>query len=515
MVRFLLLVLAALISISTVSSQELGRTDRAWREYLYQTVRLGLPLFKTPLTMAPYWPVLDRFIQDARVLEPSADTDLLTAWVELQEGDSNRALALLKAGWPKPDLTKWPARFWGEALFAVWPPGDKEWTDAWLAWQDKAYSPAALVRGLEVFEKTDVSAVEPLLRQAVQLYPDDRRFLPLIARHPSVVNDAKGLVARDLAAGGWSIPALRALLDRSPQTRAFLIDAGYDAPKLDAATAGDYGVWLGTDAEQPSDGTWRWDADQDGRSENWLTFEGGQLTAWSRRAAGGVWTLAFRDGKPDTLTESRDGSSWTLRYESYPYALTLEYRWAGNVMLYRFPPLAQAVPLWPAERFTAPLSRLPSVLAELWIPLNPQALARAASTVEEWHGNFRAAELFLYRGEVWMEIEDSDGDGVDDTWSYYRAGKLASVYRDLEGRGTATLREVYDKGLLTQVLAKGKGNHTDFALFPQEGIQLWDPHAQGRPLDRVFVWQGDRLDALVFSGQSLPWATMPAWEPRP
>ncbi len=114
-----------------------------------------------------------------------------------------------------------------------------------------------------------------------------------------------------------------------------------------------------------------------------------------------------------------------------------------------------------------------------------------------------------------MEIEDSDRDGVDDTWSYYRAGKLASVYHDPEGQGTATVRELYDKGRLTQVQSKGTGNRADFVLFPQDGVQLWDPHAEGRPLDRVFVWQGARLDALVFSGQTLPWATMPVWEGRP
>jgi hypothetical protein len=294
-----------------------------------------------------------------------------------------------------------------------------------------------------------------------------------------------------------------------------LIDAGYDSSRLDAALQGDYGVWLTTDQQNPADGSWRWDADQDGTSENWLTFEHGQLTAWSRFVGGDLWTLAFRDGKPETLTESRRGSSWTLRYEAYPWAQTIEYRWAGNTMVYKFPPLAQSIPLWPAERFTAPLSRLPSVLATLWIPVDAQALARAAAAVEEWHGNLRASELFLFHGEVWMQIEDSDGDGIDDTWSYYRGGKLVSVYRDPEGLGTATLREVYDKGILTQVQSKGAGNRTDFVLFPQDGVQLWDPHSEGRPLDRVFVWQGDRLDALVFSGQTLPWATMPVWEPRP
>jgi len=483
---------------------------------------MGLPLLSKPSETCPYWPVLDRYIEEAASLEPSADVRLLSAWVKLQQGASEEALALLKSEWPKPALNRWRPTAWGQALFAAWPAGSKEWTDAWLAWPDKAYSPAVLVRGLEALEKSDASAVDPLLKQAVGLYPADRRFLALVARHPQTVHDAQGLIARDLNAlapdsdtRGWSYSALRRLLDRSPQTRQLLLEAGYGQSRLDAALAGDYGVWLLTQQDAPSDGSWRWDADQDGQSEDWLNVEGGQLSSWSRLAGGSVWTLTFRQGKPDTLTESRQGSSWTLRYEAYPWALTLEYRWAGKALIYRFPPLAQAVPLWPAERFSAPLSRLPSVLASLWIPINPQALAQAAATVEEWHGNLRASELFLYHGEVWMQKEDTDGNGEDDTWSYFTAGKLASVYRDTEGQGTATLREVYDKGRLTQVQAKGTGGRTDFVLFPQDGVQLWDPHSQGRPLDRLFVWQGERLNALVFSGQSLPWATMPVWEPRP
>lgn len=509
------LILAALVFVSSGAAQDLGRTDRAWREYLYQTVRRGVPVLSAPTLTAPYWPRLNQFVEEARVLEPSADVELLSAWIKLQEGAPADAAVALRAGWPRPVLSRWSARAWGEALFTAWPPGSREWTDAWLAWQDKVYSPRALIRGIQVFERADPSAVEPLLKQAALLYPEDRRFLPLVARHPAAVTNAQGLVARDLVSqGGWSKPVLRDLLDRSPTVKTLLADAGYPSARLDAALDDDYGRWLTTDASVPADGAWRWDSDLDGQLRDRLTFEGGQLTSWTRTGES-VWTLTFRDGKPDTLTESRRGSSWTLRYEAYPWASNLEYRWSGNLSVYRFPPLAQAVPLWPAERFTAPLSRLPSVLAEMWIPLNPQALAKAAASVEQWEGNLRVSRLFLYQGEVWMEIEDSDRDGVDDTWSYYKAGKLASVYHDPEGQGTATFRELYDKGLLTQVQSKGVKGHVDFVLFPQDGVQLWDPHAEGRPLDRVFVWQGERLNALVFSGQSLPWATMPVWEGLP
>jgi len=125
--------------------------------------------------------------------------------------------------------------------------------------------------------------------------------------------------------------------------------------------------------------------------------------------------------------------------------------------------------------------------------------------------------VFLFRGEVWLAVEDTNNDGKDDTWSYFRSGRLVSVYSDWEGRGQASLRELYRKGELTQVQTRTKpGSRAEFVLFPAEGVQLWDPKYSGRPLERIFIWSGgDRLSALVFSGTDLPWETMPNWEPRP
>ena len=164
-----------------------------------------------------------------------------------------------------------------------------------------------------------------------------------------------------------------------------------------------------------------------------------------------------------------------------------------------------------------PPERLPAALASLWLPLDPRALAVGAATVESWEGPIRIGTVFLYKGEVWLSVEDSDRNGRDDMWSYFRSGQLASVYRDIEGRGEVGLRELYRKGELAQVQSRPTpGPRAQFVLFPSEGVQLWDPRGSGRPLDRIFVWSGqDRLDALVFSGNSLPWETMPTWEPRP
>lgn len=173
--------------------------------------------------------------------------------------------------------------------------------------------------------------------------------------------------------------------------------------------------------------------------------------------------------------------------------------------------------LWPAERLQVVPAQLPVSLGTLWLPLDPRLLAEKASAIETWDGGVRTQTVLLYRGQAWASFEDTNRDGIDDRWSYFRSGSLASVYSNLEGRGTASLREVYRQGELTQVqVRQARGARVEFALFPAEGVQLWDPHGQGRPLDRVFQWTaGERLDALVFTGTTLPWETMPSWEPRP
>jgi hypothetical protein len=520
MVR-LFLPLFLLAWVSLLGAQTPGRTDVLWREYLSETVRRGLPLLSTdPLTgVVPFWPTLDRARADALSLEPGPDTELLSGWMDLQEGAPDDAAAVLKARWPHPGLSRFPARYWGEALFASWDPSDPAWIQAWLAWDDKAYSAASLVRGIEGLEKTDPSAVAPLLDQALRLYPDDRRFLPLVSRHPGVAVSSEGLLARDRAnMGGWSAATLAALLTRAPQSRDLLLRAGYPAPVLDAAASRDYGAWL----KQPADavlteGRWTWDSDQDGVSESVLTVQSGHLVTWTRASQGGLWTLSLAGGKPQIVTETRHGAVWTLKYEAYPWVQSLEYRWADTTLVYRFRPLAESVPLWPPERFSAPVERLPAALAALWLPLDPAALASQAASVETWEGPMRVQTVHLFHGEVWLEVEDSNRDGRDDTWSYFRSGRLASVYRDLEGRGQVSLRELYRQGEIAQVQARSNpGPRAEFVLFPAEGVQLWDPRGTGRPLDRVFAWSGhDRLDALVFSGTELPWETMPPWEPRP
>jgi len=518
-----LLVLGLLLGVSSLGAQDLGRANQFRNEYLSETVRRGLPLLvDDPCPgVVPFWPTLERFRAEAQILEPGADVVLLAAWMDRAEGQGELSVPALRGAWPRPALVRFSPRQWGETLFACWDAGSapREWTDAWLAWTEKVYSPAVLVRGLEVFETIDPSAVAPLLNQGVQLYPEDRRFLPLVARHPEVVPSAEGLVARDLDRnGGWSNRTLAQILRRSPAVGQSLVRAGYRSPALDAVLANDYGKWLTTDPPSSlSSGAWAWDSDGDGRIESHLIFQDTGVTSWSRRTSDGLWTLVFRGNRPDTLTEVRSGASWTLHWEAYPWAATLEYKWSDRTLVYRFRPLAQAIPLWPAERLNAPWERLPAVLASLWLPLDPRALASAASSVETWEGPTRVDTVFLYRGEVWLEVEDSDRDGREDTWSYFRSGRLASVYHDAEGLGQISLREVYRKGELAQVQSRASSRpKNEFVLFPIQGVQLWDPHGDGRPLERLFVWTGEeKLGALVFTKDQIPWDTMPTWEPRP
>lgn len=516
MVRAFLLSLCLLAGLG-LGAQDLGRTERFWREYLSETVRRGLPLGSSEAPQSvPYWPSLDRFRSEAQILEPSDDVVLLAAWVDLAEGGSPPTDQLQRS-WPQPVLHRFSPRQWGETLFASWDPHSqpREWTDAWLSWVDKVYSPVALTRGLLTLEVLDPSAVLPLARQALALYPYDRRFLPFVLRHPELVPNPEALLARDRAAGGWSSATLARLLSRDPQSRPLLERAGYSTVALEDVMARDYGVWLGLAPDKnPSPGGWKWDWDQDGVAETDLVFQDG-LASWSRQTSEGRWTLSFQAGLPGWLRETHGGSTWTLSWESYPWASALEYRWGDQRLMYRFPPLAQSVPLWPEARFQAPL-RLPAALATHWLPLDPQALASKAATVETWKGDKKVQTVFLHQGEVWLQVEDTDRDGIDDTWSYFRSGRLASVYHSVGGRGQAGLRELYLKGELIQVQSKADKPRNEMVLFPIQGVQLWDPHGDRRPLERVFLWSGgDKLGAFVFTKDKLPWETMPAWEPRP
>lgn len=504
-----------------VLAQEPTLTDRVVARYLSETVRRGLPRHAdgSELGAVPFWPTLDAALRDARSLEPSDDLTLVDAWVKGWEGQAAGNLSALQGPWPTPQLTHFGRRDWGETLFADWRPelGAARFTDAWLAWDDKAYSPSALLRGLGVLEVNDPSAIPPLLTQARQLYPEDRRFLPLALRHPDAVPLAPSLVARDLTrTGGFGPQALASAVGRQSAQAAAWAQAGYPPAVLDPATGRDYGLWLTTTQEKPADGAWMWDQDRDGVFESHLVFAAGLPVTWSRSDGEGLWTVRFAGVRPSEVTERRGGAVWTLRYEAYPTASQLEYRWNDQRLVYRFPPLEVSAALWPEDRFRAGSGRLVGALAEVWLPLDPRLLASKAASIENWVGPVRARTLALANGQVWLAVEDTNLDGRDDQWSYFRSGHLASVYRNPEGQGTATLRELYRQGELTQVQSRqAAGSKTEFALFPAEGVQLWDSHGQGRPIDRLFRWEGDRLQALVFSGADLPWQTMPGWEPRP
>lgn len=508
-----------LVIAASLTAEDLGRTDRFWHVYLSETVRRGMPLLSSDPHpgVVPFWPWLEQARGEALSLEPGADVDLLAAWVDGAEGAPALAKQRLLASWPRPALVRFRSVQWGEALFALWQPGDdvQNWTNAWLAWSDKAYSPKALLRGLEVLEQTDPPAVAPLLTQARELYPEDRRFFSLLLKHPGDSPLAASLVARDLVAGGWAAPTIRRLLNQRPDLKPALVQAGYPEGRLAEALVRDYGVWLNTDRSSSLAGAWTWDADLDGIAESTLVFDQG-LVSWTRQASEGLWCLSFRQGRPDTLRETRGGATWVLHWESYPAAASLDYNWGQRTIRYRFAPLAQSLALWPQERWASPSELWPVSLAELWLPLDARLLAQAASSIETWEGSVRVSVVSLAQGQVWLQVEDGNRDGIDDRWSYFRSGRLASVWQDVEGRGQASLREIYRKGELSQVQARSPSASTpEWVLFPEEEAQLWDFHGHRRPLDRVFTWSGGQLSAFVFSRTELPWETMPIWESRP
>jgi|GEM_PF-2332675 len=507
--------------LSTSAASDLGRTDHWWRGYLANTVRCGVPLVADPSTAVqlPFWPGLEAEAQDVLSLEPGQRASLMEALMDAWGGDSLSAVQILRQQWEKqpgqlPSL-------WGTSLFLLWNPGkdSKEWIDAWLAWENKVYHPSVLVKGLKELVRSDPSAVVPLLKQAVQLYPEDRRFYPFLLLHPEI---DPGLVDRlrddRSETGGWSTTALRSLLDQDPSSRDLLLRAGYTAQNLDEAVSQDYGWHLRVaKSTQIADGAQFWDADGDGTAESTIVFNQNEPVTWTHRDDQTLWTLTFDHALPSRIEEHYQGAVWRLNFKRYPWLDSLSYQWGVHRVVYRYRSWSVQVPLWPDERFHGPAFALPGTLATLTAPVDPKSLVQQATSIESWEGKLRTDVAYLSRGQVWLQVSDENRDGIEDMWRYYRGGKLDSVYSEPDGRGEVTLREVYEKGRLKQVQHLSPASKTvDFVQFPMDGVQLWDTHGSGSPLQRLFTWSGtDKLAVMVFSGKSLPWNSMPTWEPRP
>ena len=81
MARFVFFFVGMFLGALTLYADDLGRTDRVWKEFLSETVRRGLPLLADDPNprVIPSWPMLDRSLLEAQSLEPSADVVLLTA----------------------------------------------------------------------------------------------------------------------------------------------------------------------------------------------------------------------------------------------------------------------------------------------------------------------------------------------------------------------------------------------------------------------------------------------------
>lgn len=503
-----------------------AQTSGVLPSYLAETVRRGLPLLALTDSkeVVPLWPELESSLHNEASLAPSSDLSLVDSWILLQQGRTQEAFQRLEVLWKSPfpvGTNHYPVTYRAEAWFsALRQTGqDQRLNQAWTAWEQKYLSPRVLLDGLSSLEKTQPSVVVGVLRQALLLYPQDRRWLPWLARYASEFPQTLSLLKRDLTTGGFSQAELLALLRQNPDSRALLAQVGYPSIRLDAALSGDYPSLLTQEKkEMAPTGVFTWDQNTDGIAESRVVFHEGHLRSWSRGnldPMGQSWSLVFEGGRPKLWLESNRDSRWRLDYESYPFVHSLTYEYGSHRIEYQFPPFAVDVRIGPDERFGGPEVAWPWQLDSALLPLSLSSLAVRASSVVTRDNGIVESTISLYQGQVWLKV-DSNADGKPDVWSFYRQGKLDRVYRDPSGRASANLQEVYAQGEFQSFLADAdRTGRTTFALFPAEGVELWDFRATGKPILHRMTWDSDSVSAIAFSGNKVPWETMPPWESRP
>ena len=511
--------------LGTISVQ--AQTSGVLPSYLAETVRRGLPLLALTDSKekVPLWPELEAALRREASLAPSSDLSLLDSWILLQEGCTQAAFQRLETLWSSPSPTgtsRYPVTFRAEAWFSVLRQTgeDQRLNQAWTAWEQKYLSPRVLMDGLSSLEKTQPLVVPGVLRQALALYPGDRRWLSWLARYASEFPQTLALLKRDLTTGGFSSAELQAILRQNPDSRALLIQAGYPNARLEGAMALDYPSLLSQNKnDQMPNGAFTWDQNTDGIADSRVVFQTGQLKSWSRGSLdplGQSWSLVFEENRPKLWLESNRDSRWTLAYEAYPYARTLTYEYGNHRIEYQFPPFTVDVPIGPEERFQGPQVLWPWQFDSALLPLSLSGLAAKASSILTHNNGILESIYSLYQGQVWLQVDDSNADGNPDVWSFYRQGKLDRVYRDPSGRASANLQEVYAQGELQSFLADADQiGRTTFALFPADGVELWDFKGTGKPLLHRMSWDSDSVSAIAFSGTKVPWETMPPWESRP
>lgn len=551
------LILLTLLAISPLSamSDEGGRLffDKAWKTYLSETVRRGFPLVPSvpqtaPKTL-PFWPGLDRQLTDARDMGAGPDLDVLSSWCLFYQLQGHEALENAEKAWLKGRTFQinplWVGvtylrclRFMGKT---------QQMTAAWNHWEQKYRSPEALLEGLEGLEVQDDPQTFSLLRQAVQLYPGDRRFFSLMLLFRKDFPQIDPLVRRDMRdRGGFDSLQLRQLIRRlakDPENRKAVLTLLWEvgarsrdlqlAASLEALTDSaplldqgldteDYRLWCRYWASHPNEsssagGTYSWDTGAGGGDSAWVNFENGRLSSWGEGYKNwnqGAFQATFSEGKLLATVDRAGDSVWRMTWETYPYLQEIQWAKGDEKIVYTYEPFTVAQPLFEDEKSKAlpvflPLNlRQPHALPGLTVDkLLPLALRK-----NSFKGTKLIQQLYLYQGEVWMGVEDTNEDGHPDTWYFYRNGQLDSVYRNFDWSGSSTVAELYKNGKLHSVLADPeRTGKTDFVLFPQSGMELWDGKDRGLPVLRVVSWNGGHAKVVVFSRKEPPFLTMPAW----
>ncbi len=531
---FLLLFLGGSLSLSAESAdsalaqRSLVSARTAFLSHMILSRQPVVPDTALP-SEVPFWPDVKFYLRQAE--DFGQPVRLLNGLVALHEGSLSEAQEPLAEVWSQKNWQSFGELTAAQAYLTSlsWLRQDVRLQSAWKLWPDKYLSPPSLLLGIQSYERTQPQIAKDLLAQAFALYPEDRRFFGEMtlfsADFPQVQPLWKTAVQQNLR---WSKAALKDLVQRlaeapseqKKQGLEVLAKAGlgdYQTSSLAADYTAQAAVWLKEGVKIPPEGDYSWNQESTD-TQMTIKFKKGQLVSWSSCTPGATfWIADFRMGSLSRVTEYRGEESWVLTYWQYPYVKALSWFSGRTTVEYTFLPfVTQATPLSLTLK-KYPEALWPALLLKSWKPVDPSALIPQAARVYESNEGLLDRVLCLVNGQVWLEIADKNHDGRPDTWKYYRNGRLASVYQDFEGLSSPNLHEIYEQGKLAAVEADPhRKGRTEYVLYPQEGVALWDWQGTGTPLIRVFRWNGEAgLKATVFSRSEEPFQAMPAWETPP
>ncbi len=513
---------------SVLSRQALSSARTAFLRHLILAREPVIPEESLP-AFVPFWPDVKFYLSQAADFGHSGL--LLKGLVALHEADLEDAKSPLERVWSEKSWQAFGELTAAQAYFTslTWQRQDIRLQSAWKLWPDKYLSPPSLLLGIQSYERTQPTIAQALLKQAFELYPEDRRFLGemtlFASQFPQTLPLWQNALQQNLR---WSHQSQQNLLLRVAEltggakqnSHDVLQQAGFEEQSFKILEK-DYTVqsekWLQNGVKSVPQGIYTW---SQGRTGNWMTlqYQKGELVSWSSCMPGTtLWLARFTQGQLSQITEYMGSESWELTYLKYPFVKSLIWRSGPQVVEYTFLPFVTKAEPIPRTLEKIPEALWPALLLKAWKPLDPSVLIPQATRVYESRHQLLERVLCLVHGQVWLEIADENQDGQPDTWKYYRNGTLASVYQSFEGHSRPDLHEIYEQGKLAAVEADPhRKGRTEYVLYPQEGVALWDWKGTGTPLIRVFRWNGKAgLKATVFSHSEEPFQTMPVWDAPP